>query len=149
MIDLARLWEFGERYEMEIPGGNILDIPLARKTLEHIEAHPEEWNQGDWICESGMCYAGHAAHLAGAELVGALATFTAYAFGPESERGIHVSDYARRVLGLGDGEAQRMFYGENTLEDLRGMVESLETKGHLADWGVQYATDGTTTWEAP
>ncbi len=42
-----------------------------------------------------------------------------------------------------------MFWSENSLEDLRGMVTSLETDGHLADWGVVYFEDGLSEWIAP
>jgi len=39
---------------------------LAYATLDYIKSHPEEWEQTEWRCESGMCFAGHAAILGGA-----------------------------------------------------------------------------------
>ena len=38
---------------------------LAYDTLDHIKAHPETWNQGEWRCRTGMCYAGWLVTLAG------------------------------------------------------------------------------------
>jgi hypothetical protein len=145
MFNLQALLEQGDRTGLHTDGRS-LDIPLARKTFEFIEAHPEEWEQSEWICETGMCYAGHAAHIAGADL--AEPSFAAKAWGPDGD-GIHISDYAQTVLGLGDGEATRMFFSENSLADLRGMVDDLETKGHLAAWGVLYYEDGMSEWDGP
>jgi hypothetical protein len=45
------------------------NIPLLRKTIEHIEAHPEEWDQTTWAvrtpCGTTMCFAGTALFVAG------------------------------------------------------------------------------------
>ena len=38
---------------------------LAYDTLDYIKAHPEDWNQGEWRCSTGMCYAGWLVTLAG------------------------------------------------------------------------------------
>lgn len=38
---------------------------LLLETLAYIETHPEEWNQEQWRCQTGMCFAGHAALTAG------------------------------------------------------------------------------------
>ena len=38
---------------------------LAYDTLDYIKAHPERWDQGEWRCSTGMCYAGWLATLAG------------------------------------------------------------------------------------
>jgi hypothetical protein len=47
-----------------------LNLPLLQKALDHIEAHPEEWNQGSWGqtvqgCGTTACLAGHIALLDG------------------------------------------------------------------------------------
>ena len=150
MFDLKALLEQGDRTDLHIPHDQLLDIPLARKTIEHIEAHPEEWEQSEWICKTGMCYAGHSAHFAGAEApegrwgdaLSARVTGPAIdEFSTPYDGWVHISDYAQHVLGLADGEAARMFWSDNSLDDLRGMVTSLEVSGHLADWGVQYWLD--------
>lgn len=41
------------------------NTPLARKVIDQIIAVPEEWNQEDWRCGSGMCFAGWAIELSG------------------------------------------------------------------------------------
>ncbi len=120
-----------------------LDVPLLRKTMEHITDHPEEHDQEKWLCGSFACFAGRAAVLAGATDLG-----------DGRVRGIlgdriedkHVSDYAQRLLGLTDGEAARLFSAYNDAWDLAGMVDHLVEKGHLAEWGVSYYRDGTTEW---
>jgi hypothetical protein len=46
---------------------------LAYKVLDHIDAHPEQWNQGDWLgktsCGTAGCFAGWAVVLAGLDLL--------------------------------------------------------------------------------
>lgn len=58
------------------------NLPLLRKTLEHIKAHPEEWNQDRWytqkpdgetsvegnVCQTAACVAGHALIFSGHKL---------------------------------------------------------------------------------
>jgi hypothetical protein len=31
--------------------------------LAYIDAHPQEWDQSRWVCETGGCVAGHLVHL--------------------------------------------------------------------------------------
>lgn len=38
---------------------------LLDLTLATIKYNPETWNQGNWRCNTGMCFAGHAVVLAG------------------------------------------------------------------------------------
>lgn len=49
------------------------NVPLLRKTLEHITAHPEEWEQQSWAerrgCGTAACVAGHAVAFAGHEIL--------------------------------------------------------------------------------
>jgi hypothetical protein len=167
MFDRERLMEHGDRTGLYTPHGVVLDIPLARKTIEHIEAHPREHNQGAWVttwqrfgnaapvCHTAYCFAGHAALLSGGEFaqdndgedfVFVQGPITAQYRQNKNYGGIHVADYAQHVLGLAPGEASRLFFANNTIEDLRGMVTSLETVGHLADWGVTYYKDGDSEW---
>lgn len=123
------------------------NVPLLRKTLEHIEAHPEEWKQKVWRCNSGMCFAGWAATLHGAEW--------AYAAGDDTWRAVDfvesgapavpgldeeeaytvviddnaslwpVGAYAGQALGLGEGDAEALFAPHNTLPAIRGIVDDI------------------------
>lgn len=169
MFNRDRLMEHGDRTGLFTPHQVVLDIPLARKTIEHIEAHPEEHNQGAWVttrtefretgvtpaCRTAYCFAGHAVVLSGGEFaqyddgedfVFVHGPITAQYRQNKAYGGIHIADYAQHVLGLAPGEASRLFFANNTVEDLRGMVTSLETVGHLADWGVTYYKDGDSEW---
>jgi hypothetical protein len=123
-----------------------LNVALLRKTMEHIEAHPEEHDQATWVCGSQMCFAGHAAVADGATLEPGMYMPNAMS---EWLGTTHVSDYAQRALGLTSGEANRLFYADNSVEDLRVLVDDLIEKGHLADHDVRYYDAGITEFYAP
>jgi hypothetical protein len=115
---------------------------LAYQILDHIDGHPEQWNQGRWIgkaeCSTVGCFAGWAAILSGAEPVldagyegpdGYL--FTAEArFG--GERWI-VSDLAEKLLSAsrwveaedGSSDDLDLFHEYNTREDLGRLVAEI------------------------
>lgn len=107
-----------------------INVPLLRKTLEHIEAHPEEWDQLTWRCETAMCFAGHAADLTGAQWVGSGKYITA---DPAIDHPLDIwssgvtsaSARAQTVLGLDEDQAAWLFAGSNTLDDLRCIVGEL------------------------
>lgn len=98
---------------------------LARKALARIEAHPEEWEQGDWRCGTAYCFAGHVA-LAGGwkwEIPGSTSDTSVEKDGEI----IHVEYAADRALGLEHNQGWRsgLFSASNTLEFLRVRVEEL------------------------
>jgi hypothetical protein len=111
------------------------NVPLLRQTMAHIEASPQEWNQGNWRCETGLCFAGHAALLADGtwthpysrDLDEWLAELITTPGGDAQP----VKDYASHVLGLEIGEADRLFMGNNTLDDLRHIVNELCAEGQV------------------
>jgi hypothetical protein len=47
----------------------VINLPLLQKALDHIEAHPEEWDQESWgrqtACGTTACLAGHIALMDG------------------------------------------------------------------------------------
>lgn len=47
----------------------IINVPLLQKALDHVEAHPEEWDQESWgrqtPCGTTACLAGHIALMDG------------------------------------------------------------------------------------
>lgn len=54
----------------------VIDVALLRKTLEHIEAHQNEWYQGSWriprttsSCGTAMCFAGWATEIMDGEWI--------------------------------------------------------------------------------
>ena len=118
------------------------NVDLLRRTLAHIEANPEIWNQEDYRCGSGLCFAGWAAQLAGGRWYTAdpnhrLAQFLVSepADGNSELRGreffgVRVSTVhprAQRLLDLDDEDAEALFHPDNTIEDLRGFVAALTT----------------------
>jgi hypothetical protein len=113
----------------------VKNYPLLRKTLEHIEAHPEEHDQGTWgletQCGTTMCFAGQAVVLDGLSPI-----WTNLIQGPADERQMisvvmkdgtlhSVYDGAQRILGLSNGEAEALFMDCMTLEDVRVLVAEL------------------------
>lgn len=116
-----------------------INVPLLRKTMEHIEAHPEEWEQGRWrrrvqrptFCGTAYCFAGTAAKLNGAEWRNPPPPEGADDYGcqnhmivtPDGVRPVDV--YARKILGLDSAQAFRLFEEFNTLDDLRRIVGEL------------------------
>jgi hypothetical protein len=90
---------------------------LAYKVLDHIDAHPESWDQGVWWCGSSGCYAGWTVALSGEA--------------PTLD--VDIPQRAAQLLGFEDreemdritddaGEDNWLFYSENTREDLGRLV---------------------------
>lgn len=105
------------------------NYPLLRKTMEHIEAHPEEHDQDHWglktACGTVMCFAGHAAVLDGATPIWNQGPSDRH---PEMEAVIRngsamrVEQYAGMALGLTDKEADELFWGADDIDDVRKVV---------------------------
>lgn len=106
-----------------------LNVERLRGTLQRIEDNPSEWNQATWRCGTQMCFAGHACNEAGAEWDGDFVVSTRVRNEQEGQDEWQpISDRAREVLGLTDQEANVMFAGYNTIDDLRLMVEWIITR---------------------
>jgi hypothetical protein len=103
---------------------------LAYAVLDHIDAHPEQWNQGLYIgkaeCGTVGCFAGWTVLLSGARpIFGADDQTTTIEVGG---RFLSVADYAEELLGVsrwadeGTDEEWDLFDGTNTREDLERLV---------------------------
>jgi hypothetical protein len=115
----------------------MINVPLLKQTLAHIEANPEDWYQRTWRCKSGMCFAGWAADLAGGEwYAGPEDTYAHELIAEPDEPNsftlshsgalvVHAEDRATRLLGLTDEQSATLFYEDNTLADLRRIVADL------------------------
>ena len=148
----------------------LINVPLAERVLGHITAFPDEHEQNTWRCESGMCFAGWAAQLAGYKWVcRADSRFAALVEDPDGmtiseymdtlfradlvapnlkvikynlmpgmtmeTRVRAVSEVARDLLftakgmkldtDLRQGQANVLFDGHNTIEDLQEAVKHL------------------------
>lgn len=106
-----------------------LNVERLRGTLQRIEDNPSEWNQSTWRCGTQMCFAGHACNEAGAEWDEDFVVSTRVRNEQEGQAEWQpIPDRAREVLGLTDQEANVMFAGGNTIDDLRLMVEWIITR---------------------
>lgn len=113
------------------PGERVVNVPLLRKTLEHITAHPEEWDQTAWAeetaCGTSFCLAGHVVHSQGHELLWrnvsdcceSCADAPAYAnHCVVDERRRTIENVAMHELGLSEAQAQILFSANNELDEL-------------------------------
>lgn len=126
-------------------------IALVQQALAYIEAHSDEWEQGTWRCQTGMCIAGHALRLAGRQWALPEPSLTMpwknslLKAGPndpteiqwfDSLLGLDVvtaSDAAERLLGLTKIEADILFAGTNTIDTLRKNVAQI-VAGESVRW---------------
>ena len=106
-----------------------INVPLLRKVMEHIEAHPEEWDQETWVstCETKACFAGWACWLSGVGM-------QAHGGLTVTSDGDPVPRAAAELLGLDRETAWDMLFdGHLTMADLRCQVDRLIA---LAEGGV-------------
>lgn len=105
-----------------------INVPLLRKTLEHITAHPEEWDQAVWMRQSGRTECGTAGCVAGWAVTFAGHTLdfeSAVIFWGEAQYlddGREIEQAAQDELGLTDDQADRLFAEHNALTDLWEMA---------------------------
>ena len=131
---------------------NEIDIPLLRKTLEHIKAHPEEWDQSSWRCDTGMCFAGWAVTLVGREWATPkdhpAASFVEARPGePEAcspgrigydnkitlPKVIMADAAAIHELGIDEDTADYLFDGSNSIETLEVFLDEIERTGSISE----------------
>lgn len=121
-----------------------LNVELLKQTLEAIEESqvavnpPLSWDQQTWafntialldektiVCSTSACFAGWAVFLHdGPDALYQLAEIQNSCF-PESVDPLvysHIPRRAREILGLSLRQAENLFYGSNTLDDLRALV---------------------------
>jgi hypothetical protein len=102
-----------------------LNVPLLRKTMEYIEAHPQEWDQDEWVakgsCGTTMCFAGTAAYLMGAVMDPRVDVSMCTLPDGSSK---NIEWYAAEQLGLTVAQARAIFY--SSVEDPRHMREVVE-----------------------
>lgn len=99
-----------------------INTDLLQRTLEHIEAHPEEWDQTVWACETSACFAGHAVWLSGLATVDDEVTVA-------DGSAKHVGAAAEELLGLTPLQSAELFASGNELDDLRLIVKTLVDAG--------------------
>lgn len=77
-----------------------------KKVLDHIKAHPESWDQGQWHsdCGTAHCFAGHAHIMSGNPMWG------------------FANVSAMKYLGLTDSEASYLFGMDRKIEDFERVL---------------------------
>lgn len=97
-----------------------LNIPLLRKTMEYIEAHPEDWDQMHYAmkseessCGTAMCFAGTAVYLEGYSFVfhrlsGRIGEVVAVDCTKQGNPML-IDHKARELLGLTETQADEIF----------------------------------------
>lgn len=106
------------------------NLPLLRKVLDHIDAHPEEWNQGLYwtatVCVTAYCIAGHAVAMTEGVRTVRLDEMPGRFVSPQSGRDWDTAAIAH--LGLTDDEAGVLFSGDNTREQVQAIAESIAAR---------------------
>lgn len=117
------------------------NLELLEETLTQVRAEAKKrrggWNQTAWRCESGMCFAGWAAHLAGARWT---LEVTPETFEDNWMRGdfvnvttpdgrdVPVWQYAEEALRLGEWDSHALFDAVNDLEDIELICDVIRDK---------------------
>lgn len=121
------------RHDLRLEAFGLLDrpevnVPLLRHALtwawaEHVQ--PKEvrrWRQTDWVsstldgCGTAHCFAGYIVSIT----VGVDSARRGFA-----NDGQRIPDAARQALGLTQVEARYLFYEDNTLDDLKEIVDRI------------------------
>jgi hypothetical protein len=109
------------------------NIEKLRAVLAKIEADPTLWDQAFWIkrtdCGTAGCFAGWACMLDGAKPIGLRHWDEGVEQAAEviTSAGVvqDVDSAAAEILDLTEPEADILFYGDNTLDDLRAYVDAI------------------------
>lgn len=123
---------------------HMIDVPLLRKELEHITAHPDEWDQKVWLrhtnastCGTKGCLAGNVVlHLGWKPYADpiqvAIGTPLHHVWraGKDGMEIRRVRDVAREALGLTYDEENVLFASGNTLLEMWLIAEAL-TDGEI------------------
>lgn len=116
-----------------------VNVPLLRKALEHVTAHPEEWDQGVWAkrssqCGTQYCLAGTVVVLSGEFRAQWSSTnysteFTHYCTRVDNDDCLY--DIQDTAINLLNTDAYHLFNGSNTLRDLWELAAEM-TNGEIA-----------------
>lgn len=131
------------------------NVKLLQDTLDFIKTNPKNYNQGDWVeagesadevCETTMCFAGHAALLAGATFDKDI-WFDEFEWQVDFETGkhgnyydddlVHVSTYAASKLGLNANEHSYLFSSERSIQEIEQAVR-LFSEGFTVDFNGDF-----------
>lgn len=107
------------------------NLPLLRKILSHIDAHPDEWYQKFWArravaessCGTAFCIAGHAVVMAGGlpRWTGDQASNVTMPDGTSAS----INAAAAHLLGLKMEDADQLFHPSNLRADVQDIAEDI------------------------
>jgi hypothetical protein len=114
---------------LELPTPN---LPLLRKVLDHIDAHPEEWDQEVYgtltdasPCGTAFCVAGHALNMVGRFTLGNHPNGGTMMLDGRAALGAEVGDAAADLLGLTEAERRALFSMFNSRESVQYAAERI------------------------
>lgn len=100
-----------------------MNTSLLRRAVDHIKAHPEDWDQERFLpwptsCGTRYCIAGHIVVLSG-EFSGEFPAWLVNGWSREDS----VCQVARNLLGISNREAVRLFDASRTIADFELVIE--------------------------
>lgn len=122
---------------------------LLKLTMLYINTFPEKHDQGDWVdpCESTMCFAGHAAILAGATFKQKIFDYdNEWCVNPETGKHVkwgsdkpwvYIKEFATNKLDLTFVEAEYLFHHNRTRAELEKAVEML-SEGYTVNYDGEF-----------
>lgn len=110
------------------PNLDLLDRSMDVVRREAVKGDHGTWRQEMWRCNTGMCLAGHVAHLAGAKWAFPHVDNEVNSFQVVTPDGsvTPVYVYATAALGLNRYDTAELFNSENTLDDLEEIVRDIK-----------------------
>lgn len=134
-----------------------VNLELLNKTLDIIKVKPEEYDQNTWVskdedspCGTTMCFAGHAAILAGAEIPDPKKHIVQDWYVKLSDNSYlnyqdtsavnyneytHVQFFAQKALGITSEEQDWLFHSDRTVEEIERAVAELNEYGQIVNMG--------------
>jgi hypothetical protein len=106
------------------------DLFEIQNIIDYIEAHPEEWDQTEWIaptdCGTAYCVAGHAiARSDRFTFIRRRSDGASYVRDNQTGANLPIFDVAQRLLGLTWYQADRLFDSANSLDDLKHIAKGI------------------------
>lgn len=102
------------------------NIAKLNETLDYITAHPEEHVQEKWTCNTGACFAGHAALLNGYRVARDNLGVVIDGRVMKGDESFFVDTVAQDILGIDSHTGDILFNSHNTRDSLAEMIEDIE-----------------------
>lgn len=169
LVDLPKYTTAPPIGNRDVKRADFVNFALLDEILAYVQNHPDQWNQDDWFkivdletgsiryekeevivkevnsCGAAMCFAGHAALRMGfpAPPKDNGKIWTRAVKDPEDgyEYDEEVFTFAQNVLGLTSSQADALFAGANTLDDLQNIVEALHLNPKLSGYALEELRD--------